>query len=195
MKTLYKFYLFNTVKHSSEKLTPILYAFTTDKKLYKKFKSFRDMDKFEIIKTDVTDDELIDFAHFNHKHELKEIVLKTRHPEFFNKISKVSIVGTRSEEEGVAFLVEDFFSQVKKAFKVNPILFNDEYKELLDNIGYTSLYKWVKSFSIDGFYSMRDFDEITDFSRNITSNFDFDEFNLFLAKYGGTMKIYKSEEE
>ena len=194
MKTLYKFYLFDSRKDPSEKLPPILYAFTTSKKLYKSFKEFRDMTKFEIIKSDLTDDELETFIHYNYKNELKEIVLKTRDSHFLNKISKIKIVGTRSEEEGVAFLVEDFFSQISKAFKINPDLFKDEYREILDVLGYSELYRWVNTFKMDGYFPMNSFNEIKDFSRNITSKFDLDEFNLFLAKYGGTMNIYKSDE-
>lgn len=195
MKTLYKFYLYEINRDPSEKLTPILYAYTTDKKLYRNFKSFRNMSKFQIVKSELSDSEIDMFTHFNYKNELKEIVLKTRHPQFMNKVSKITIVGTRSEEEGVAYLVEDFFSQVKKAFRVNPEIFDDEYKEILDGIGYSDLYKWVSTFDIDGYYSMDTFDSVKSFTRNITSQFDFDEFNLFLTKYGGTMDVYNREEE
>lgn len=195
MKTLYKFYLYELNRDPNEKLTPILYAYTTNKKLYKNFKSFRNMAKFQIIKSELTDNEIDMFTHFNYKNELKEIVLKTRNPNFMNKVSKISIVGTRSEEEGIAYLVEDFFSQVKSAFRINPEIFSDDYRKILDDIGYTDLYKWVKTFDVDGYYSMDTFDDVKLFSRNITSQFDFDEFNLFLTKYGGTMDIYKREEE
>lgn len=200
MKNTYRIYL-NNRDRGPDFLTPVLYAFTDNKSYYKKFKEFRNMELFSVIKEKMSEEDYDMLKHLNHKLELKEIILKTRKPNTINTVSEIRIVGTRREEFETMIGIETIFETISKHMKFPIECFNEKYRELLSELGYRELFNWSRAIYPDFDNPYNEFDSIiydekgnAEVGSSLSAIFDVDEFEIFLKLFGGTLKINKSKE-
>ena len=225
MKTIYKFYLKpRTCTLSSEALrlppitgdgtyathydlkinnissSPMLYAITDSKPLYKLFKSQRDMDKFIIEKCEMKESDALCFMGGKDSYcKLKDRKYNTRDEdeESEDLVTPISIISTEFESENSVTLSDGLWGLLKIKYPAD--IFNEEYYKVLQRIWYAkvaNLFRNEKSIiltnSIDVIGQIIDYSEfesaMTD-AIDIKSQFIVDEFQVFMFLYGGTFRV------
>ena len=157
-----------------------LYAYTTSKKISKRFKKERNMDLFTYIEKNVSDEELENFKDEHQEIELDIHILTTS----FEKDKRTSFntiecVLSEYEYQNLSLYAETFFNDyMKDIFKYNLInnieIFNERLRYIL-----------VEDYFLDiVYYSVtHPFEILPD------SYYIFDEVGFFIRLYGNTLKM------
>lgn len=157
-----------------------LYAITGDKKMAKRFQEERDMNKFIIRKSKVTREEFSEFALQNRQAVLSIQNLLTSNdnnerPGHMN----VQVLLTQMEyqicaEPNISITDEYWWNTVNIA---DPLLFNDNIKESLNNLDYINLFMLFNG-NID-YYDEKDYEP---------PNWNIDQLAYFILIYGNLFK-------
>jgi len=190
-----------------------LYAFTTQKKLAKKFKSDRNMNIFSEKFTKMTKDEYRKFAAANRECVLEDAVLHTaskeRYPEslvygFDKLIKRVNIILTFLEKQSIHEAKETYLfykyvdNDTYRDKLITPYIFKEKILYSLDIFEYSKVYRSSIFPYLDFEYSERDTDNMICASYSEmkgVENLDFgapefwiDELALFVELYSHLLK-------
>nr|DAK39048.1 MAG TPA: hypothetical protein [Caudoviricetes sp.] len=180
--TLYKIYFI--MKGKIEESDPTLYAFTNKKTLASKFIDERSKKLYRLIEQPNGDETYEKLNHQFPLMKLKDIPLKAFSRDDWD-MHDVILVGTYREEKEIEALIENFIFTFKKDFRVDPKIFKKEYRDALAILCYTGFHNWAE------------YEETLPFRLNYADNssvrkfaksYRYDEFELFGALYGASLR-------
>ena len=190
---LYKIY-YKPDPDNIDQTLPVLYAFTDKKYLMKEFMDKRDNKKFVVItkEGESADAEYQELMHSYSNKKLKIILMKTKNYKEFKGYSKISVVGPNTEEVELMNTIEDFIIIFRNCFLFDPIFLKEEYKEAFSIMRYHTMYEWSKMQDGIPFSIPKDLMD-TELERRLEIQEDmkkisFDEFEIYMMRYGGTFK-------
>lgn len=160
--------------------TPIIYAFTPEKRLAKKFIETRNMDMFIEKTVDVNKNEYNNYL-INYKgHLLVDSGFVTSSNNCFSNISTVKLVVTQHEEETVFIKADIVLMELSKYTSPISELFNTELLDALSEVEYINIFN---------FYLMNNQGYPSHLKLSPSEiNVSIDYLSLFLYFYGYTMK-------
>lgn len=141
-----KFHLFLLIGDGKGAYThPIIYAYTNDSSLAKKFIETRDMSRF-IYKTDIIDKETYNEYMLKYKSQsLVKTEFVTSCNKSFTKKRLVSLPVTQLEEEQVYVNADKILEELSKYTNISAALLNDNIKSALNELKYFDIYKFYNS--------------------------------------------------
>lgn len=183
---------------------PDIYAFTTSKKIMKKFKKTRNMKVFFIKEIDTTREEYLKFAEKYGERNLSMISLTTKTVTKYGTICKVpvSFIGTFYEEEYCYMRSNDIPKEAVKLTNIYAKFLKKEYLIALERLYYFDFAKFKSNEILNPLYSgfLPDNNEYHgDFEMNIYTDFDlpksisYDTLSIFYYFFGYTMKVNEDQ--
>lgn len=162
-----------------------LSGFTADKKMAKKFRKFRNMDKYIEIISDVTRKEYVDFANArnNLMIEDKQIERLVRYDDDSPIMEYVVIPATWFEIEFIDSEKESVSTYMQESGIVEyPFIFNKKYVKALEILQYVQWW-FLLSYDEDDNKAVIP-ERYHDSASLITPEIDWNEFGIFMSLYG-----------
>lgn len=168
-------------KEGGDLLHPLLYGYTTDKKVIKQFKKERDMDQFRIVEKSLDEDDLLLFEK-NYRYKViairKYITYRKDDIGYFKDF--IEIASTEYEEEQTYVYSDVAILEAGKYTKNSPHIFNKDIRKALDILEYSNIREYAMTGCCDIMYPP------TKVGRKV-SNIDVDLFYVFMILFGYTM--------
>lgn len=168
--------------------TPVLYAVTTEKSLFKDFMNTRKTEYFRVIKkADVLESNWRTFRNTHKAYRLIRVKVETSRETKFDP-KHIEVVMTEREEELVYLRQDQIYQELAKHTFPNAKLFCEELIRALDVINFFEIY-WYYADDRSSFYScytkeMKDFNEYPEDMIRVK----WDMFSIFMYFFGNTMK-------
>ena len=173
-----KLYIFKQIGDArGSYASPILHAFTTDKKLAKDFKETRDMDNFIHHVVEVDETEYNHFARNYSSKNLERVTLRSKND--YGELVKIPIVMTFSEEDQSVLRTDMVYEEMGKHTIYESLSFNDEIRDALSYIDYFKMMKFYNDMDVDPYN--------ISILKAIDMNNTIDEFEVFMFFYGYLM--------
>lgn len=154
------------------------YGYSDEKELIKRFKSERNMNKFHILKKDLTPNDLHNIHYVNPSGYLELVDCNTKSTGD-NVKSRISIVMTHGERLYITRMCQStIFAELWNHTEFTPYILKQKYFDALKKIGY-----------VDGF-NMLNMSDTTPYSlcySPVEGDLDVDMFNAFLYHFGDTL--------
>lgn len=186
---VYLFYLDNLPEYADSHKR--LYAFTDKKELADEFMKTRDMEKFLLVKDDLSKEE---YRFLKDKFRgciITKTQFRTRSTEAFGESTLVDVVCTWSEEESVLKNSERMWEQESKCL-IDSTMLKDEYIQALEKLLYIKFYGFYNpSITNDYFYEpyYTAYGPVENFIlEDFKNNYVYDELMLFLKFFKCTFK-------
>lgn len=125
----------------------LLYAYTDNKEYFEIFKSQRDMNKFFMMKKDINREEVNHLAkNFSREYLLKKEI-KTKLKGIGSEIIYYNLIMTKTEENMIQSISSKaLLIDIWKCAQVNPYIFEDNYMEMLDVIGFKQKFDLMNNY-------------------------------------------------
>lgn len=149
---------------------PLLYAITDDKEKVKLFKEQRSSKYYTIKVSDLPKKDALTVMD-KCKGQLLTIT------KFFSTLLNIDVVCTRREEADIVLHSQDIITKEVKKYMINPAIFKSSILSNLIDIDYVEFYKYFHPY-----ITMDDMSDTLDGLSRI------DELNLFIFKYGWSLK-------
>jgi len=185
-------------KNENRRLEPTLYAYTNIDEYARRFKEFRDMDKFLYTKRELTKDQYKDMVRSYPSYQLTKTRLVTKDKEFPTKKTHVDIICTWDEEKNVILESEDSVFQLFKDKVFDPSLFSMQMKTDLYKLGFFTIYQYLYQrmyifepligSEYDGVFNKDiGYEDMYQPVRN--ANVSADQLGMFMFLFGGTVRM------
>jgi len=194
MMTIYLFYFKDN--DDNRELEPYLYAYTTSKLLANRFMDFRDMDKFKLVKREISDKNYSDFSRQYPTQQLTTTRFLTKPDKDTIGKSYVEIVCTWDEEKNSIINSDDTVFTMFRDKMFNPRYLSLDLKIDLCKLGFFTIYQYLyqqmyiyEPLSDPEFSGVFNPDIIAgDTMRPLPHNLKTDQFEMFMYLYNGTIK-------
>mgnify|MGYP004452486811 CR=1 FL=1 len=171
-----------------------LYAFTTDKKIYKDFKNMRNMSKFHVIKSEISKSDFVEFANSHSNAKLDYFTYSSVDKNKY-RMMDIYILSTWHEREntdaiaseGYIYGICDPEYHFNFNISLNPFILKNKWIKLLKDIVYIDAWKLFGN--PEKFLSSISDDDKNDFlGYEYPDTVHIDESAIFVFLYGELLK-------